>query len=401
MLKTPQVIFLFVLITVIGCTGQVRNIANPPDAATELRVYNEACLFSPKGEAGAMLLAPMVTSVLSNSLSRFGSALRKLGEEDTYTETDYRNFEIVAGQPFRCVQVVKGKFGIPQEPVKLGQRAHRDLPPAINLVEKPHFFIELEINPSGNGQFLTLTPTYFEYNRLLKNGSARNASRTLAMQFSFHPAGKAADDRSAVGTTLGMIDVPVGTVRDYSIPPYSLDPLGTQSLWFPTFLPAGTAGGTPGGSSSTPRPEDSMGSAAGSESVPMTMTVTVSETRTERPFILFLADVFDDTKDEIQDELETLLLREKREAAELAAYTDRQAALTRLKQKMVTAEKEFIDYCALGAGSSDADRKARLTASSSLYAAQVDANIAARKAGEADPYPVLVEVSSGPPEGCP
>jgi hypothetical protein len=133
----------------------------------------------------------------------------------------------------------------------------------------------------------------------------------------------------------------------------------------------------------------------------MTMTVTLAETRTERPFILFLANVFDDTKDEIQDELETLLLREKREAAELEAFAARQAALTRLKQKMVTAEQRFIDYCALGSGTSDADRKARLTASNSLYAAQVEANIAARRAGQADPYPVLVEVSSGPPGGCP
>jgi hypothetical protein len=401
MLKILRVVLLLMAMTAVGCAGQFRNIADSPGSVTELRVYNEACLFSPKGEAGAMLLAPIVTSVLSNSLGRFGSALRKLGEEDTFTETDYRNFEIAAGQPFRCVQVVKGNFGIPQDPVTLGRHAPRALPPAINLVEKPHFFMELEIKPSGNGKFLTLSPTYFEYNRLLKNGSARTASRTLAMQFSFHPAGKAADDRSAVGTTLGLINVPVGTVRDYSVPPYSLDPLGAQSLWFPTFLPAGPAGDASGRSSPNPQPGDSTGIASGTASVPMTMTVTLAETRTERPFILFLADVFDDTKDEIQDELETLLLREKREAAELEAFAARQAALTRLKQKMVTAEQRFIDYCALGSGTSDADRKARLTASNSLYAAQVEANIAARRAGQADPYPVLVEVSSGPPGGCP
>ena len=400
MQNNVKILILLTMLLASGCANQGQILSDTQNSVTELRIYNEQCLF--EGEAAApALLAPIVTSVLSNSLSRFGSALRKLGEEETYTETDYRNFQITTDKPFRCIQVVKGNFGTPDASLTVGLKQPKKMPQSINLTGKPHFFIELMISRSANGQFLALTPTYFEYNRLLKNGAAINTKRTLALQFSFHAAGKAADDRSAVGTTLGLGQVPVGTVRDYRFKPYSLDLQGAQSLWFPTFVPAKKGGEAASSSSTNPQPGDSSGSAGDADMVPMTMSVTVAETRSARPFIIFLADVFDDTKDEIQTELELLLLREKREAAKLAEFTAQQAALTALKSKIADAESKFLDYCDMGTGTSTSEKKARLNASNSLYAAQVAANLAARKAGEADPYPVLVEVSSEPPAGCP
>jgi hypothetical protein len=400
-----MIIVLVTAVMMVGCAGQTNLISDNPKVSTELRVYNLPCMYEfEKGEAAtAALLAPVVTSVISNTLSRFGSALRKIGQADTYTESDYRNFEISPNGNFQCIQVVKGRFGASDSAEMPLQEQPANKRDAINLIDKPDFFIELVAESSANRKFLRLIPTYFEYNRLLKSGSFTREKRTLVLQFSFHPAGKAADDDSAVGTTLGLGQLTTGTARNYTTQPHNNDPRGSESLWFPTFVPArkNKGGEANASSSAPPRPQDSASASAGAETSPMTMTITLAETRSERPFILFLADVFDEAKDEIQNELELFLLREKREEARLAEFTTQQNALAVSKAKIAAAQKKFIDYCAGGTGSSDSEKKERLTVSYELYAAQVAANIAARNAGEADPFPVLIEVSSEPPAGCP
>ena len=390
-----------------GCNQMgVRGAGGAGIDRTELRVFYGDCLFS--GESGA-LLAPVVSSVLSNTLDRFGTALRRLGEAETYSETDFRNLELSPGSQLNCIQVVKGTFEGKGDGIEIGEAPRAvKLPSQINLSSAPDFFIELRPRTSADAAFLTLQPTYLDYRGLLKDGSSpANASRSIAMQLSFHGAGKDADDNTAVGTTVLLGNLRVGTTRDYAVPPDSLDVTSAESPWFPTFMPAG---GPPKRNASNaapaapqpanPQPDDSTPSSGGTK-VPMSLTVTVAETRSERPFILFLADVFDDTKEDVKTQLELMLLSEKRQQARDAAEAASQQALIDYNGKFATAETKRIDYCALPADdNSDSAKKARLEVSNALFAAQVAANLTARAAGLAVPYPDVVEVSTGPPSGC-
>ena len=403
-----------------GCTTPLTSpSADTTSSRSELRVFVGPCLGTQ--EAGA-LLAPVAGAIISNTLDRFGAALRRLGDQDTHTEIAFRNLELAAGAGAECIQIVKGRFdGTKRFALQVERSAEPHLlPEKINLGTDPDFFVELYPRVSANREFVALRPTLLKYRRLLKDGSEPTGSeRSLMIQLSFHPAGKPPDDQSAIGTTINLGRLAVGTARNYGGPPFKMDPGAFDSPWFPSWVPA-AADAVGGGaatnaasdrSSSTrgagsPRPADSAPTSPASPNgrsaskVPKSLTVTFTETRSARPWLLFLADVFDDSKEDVATYLETKAVREKRQQARDQADQVARQALIDYYTAFADAEARQLDYCALPRDDSAEARKQRLEASNALFAAQTRANLAALPAGRTEPYATTVQVSSAPPTGC-
>lgn len=371
------------------------------------RVYTGSCVFGvddlPAPLSGeSAILASIGSAAIKVGLDRLGKALRAAGEEQTTTLSALRNVEFTPGRADACIQFVAGGIGssgecAPAAASSLSARCTKLKDAGIYLTSTPKLFLELQLRHSETGAAYTVSPTFLSYQDKLKGGKRKKGeSRGLVVQARFHGPGISANGKGSVGGAVVLGDVAVGTERTYEFPhggqaaPKYWE---LESPWFPALNPPIKDMPKPDSQDATDpeHPSNAM--------MPLTITVSVSETRSARPFYLFLADVFDESKEELQVSAEKLVLESKREEAELAAFTAAQTALANADEKRVAAELAIVKYCSANYSTGTAaDRESlALTNSGSARAAQIGANIASRSTGQSEVYPVLISISRDAP----
>jgi len=369
----------------VSCASvKVHAESQPP------RVYTGSCIFGIddlqqplRGESA--ILTAIGSAAIKAGLDRLGKALRAAGAEQTTTLSALRNVEFQPGRAESCIQFVAGGIGssgecAPAAASSLAGRCNKLKDAGIYLSSVPKLFLELQLRRSTTGAAYTVSPTFLSYQNKLKGGKRKKGeSRGLVVQARFHGPGVTANGKGSVGGAVVLGDVAVGTERTYEFP-ISGQPAPLywelESPWFPALNPPVKDMPEPG------TPEATDPNHPGNALTPLTVTVSVSETRSARPFYLFLADVFDESKEELQASAEKLVLESKREEAELAAFTAAQTALATADEKRLAAEIAIVTYCGANyAAVNGAEREAlALTNSGAARAAQMGANVAARAA---------------------
>jgi len=328
------------------------------------------------------------------------------------------------------------------------------------LLVDPNFFLEIAVQRSSGGNALRLVPNYFEYQRLIETSSESDDenNRGIALEVAVHAPGVGPTDPNAVGATLVLGTMTTGYAynlrsgerRKLGCQCWEEDtnylPLEYTSAWFPTFAPEaqnatnsesaaanssvanqntssqdetdGTnnaneeqAVATDGansqegeaarpaseGPSPTPGANDTQANDERKRQfLPRTVTVTFTETRAPRKFLLFLADVFDASKEEIQKAAELAVLESKKAEAQLAAAQASTALMTDYLTKLSAAEVKVIEYCGASTDDPPAGNADRISKSSAANVAQRVANVAALAASQPQPFTSFVPVSGGP-----
>lgn len=391
-------------------------ITRQPDLATE--------------SALSGVVDAVVGGVISGTLGRIGKALRAAGEEDAEVVVGRYPAEFEPGKPVRCVFVAKGHWSSEHnDPYEITSNEDSDgdgKPDKVAvkfgdyLLKDPDFFLEVAVVPSSGGSALRLVPNYLEYRRLIEGRSkdGEKHDRGIAFEVAVHAPGVGPKDKDAVGATLvlGMMttgygyNLRDGTRRKIGQPAWSEEkhylPLEYTSGWFKTFAPEvqkatnSRTNAGPGDSSDdeSPSPAGSApGGAAESETtrqlLPRTVTVTFTETRAPRKFLLFLADVFDAGKEEIQEAAELAVLESKQAEAELAAAQASTTLMTDYLTKLSAAEVAIIEYCGANTDATPAGRSDRISKSAAANVAQRAANVSAVAASQPLPYTSFVPVT--------
>ncbi len=407
----------------VSATSLVACVATDVQAKSQPpRVYVGSCVFGvdekPALSGESAILASMVGAIIKVGFNSIGKALRAAGEEQTTTRTGLRNTEFTPGRAASCIQYVSGGIGstgscLAAGAVSVGTKAPSQLAgqcaklkaAGIYLSSMPNLFLELQLRHSTAGSAYAVSPTFLSYQSKMKDGKFKKGeNRGLVAQARFHATGVTANGNGSVGGAIVLGDVGVGTERLYDHPkPGDTDKVWweLESAWFPALNPPVKDMPAKGS------PDASDPKHPGNAKIPLTVTVSVTETRSARKFYLFLADVFDESKEELQASTEKLLIQSRQEEAELAAFTAAQTALVSADQKHVAAEIAIIAYCAANyaAVSGSARDTLALTNSGAARVAQIGANMSARAAGRPGAYPTLVEISKAVPvvgttEGC-
>jgi len=398
MMYVRMTLMIGLLLIGTGCPANDPKQSDPkmPPVTTRL-FYGDCVRLTEEEQAKAAIItsiaAAVLPSLVSNTLDRFGKALRGTGEAQSYPVTTQRNIEVEFEVVESCMQWVRGRL-LDQPPVKPNEvlaglgpdESNRLAELGVYLAEAPDLFIELRLRASADRSALTVAPTYVEYNRLLKDRSDKpGKTRGLALQLSFHGPGKAANSATAVGTSVVLGDLMLGSHRRFTMPYSASDGFELESPWFPTFV------------SSRPKSLATVDSQTEIDSYPMTITATAAETRDANQFLLFLADVFDESSGDIKEVLDTQLIKEKRDKAELDALKDSQAKIASYYTDYANAEAKLIEYCSASKAETAQGRQDRLARSRDVYIAQSNANLSAANAGLARPYELLVTVSDALP----
>jgi hypothetical protein len=420
---------LLIAAVIAGC------ITTPPSPAEasgrdQTRAFAGDCIFRPPDQdtEGALsgVVDAVVGGVFSATLGRIGKALRAAGEEDADVVVGRYPAEVEPGNPAACVFVAKGHWSAASaDPFQVDGKTIRF---DNYILSDPDFFLEVAVVSSDGGNALRLVPNYFEYRRLIEDRSDDDDqhNRGIAFEVAVHAPGVGPKDKNAVGATLVLGTMTTGyayNLRDGKRRQIGSSDWGSEtnylpleytSAWFKTFAPAAQQAtnskkaAASNAAAETPSPAGSPPAAAAQNEtrrqlLPRTVTVTFTETRAPRKFLLFLADVFDASKDEIQEAAELAVLESKQAEAQLAAAQASTTLMTAYLTKLSAAEVAIIGYCSANTDGTSAGRADRIAKSSAANIAQRTANVAALAASEPLPYTSFVPLGSGPIDGdfCP
>jgi hypothetical protein len=391
----------------------------------QTRVFAGDCLYraAPPVDEGALtkVLDAATGGLISGTLGRIGKALRAAGEEDADVIVGRYPAEFEPGVPAKCVFIAKGKWTSTDKNVWKFRNSDGDKEKDLRIADRrlvdPDFFLEVAIERSGGGNALRAVPNYFHYVRLIedKMKSNKSASRGIVFEIAVHPPAVGPKGKGAVGASLVLGTMETGYAYnlragtrakiasdgqvDWKMADDGYLPLEYTSTWFPTFAPAaviatnskkkntGVANGGAAGGDQAIAPTAN----AKKQQLPRTVTVTFTETRAPRKVLLFLADVFEASKDEMQKAAEIALIDSRKTEAELAAGKASTALMTDYVTRQAAAEVAILTYCN---AANDADRIAK---SSAANVAQRAANLVALAASQPQPYTSFVETSSDHP----
>ena len=121
----------------------------------------------------------------------------------------------------------------------------------------------------------------------------------------------------------------------------------------------------------------------------------MTETREGSELALFLAGVLSGSQQALKAELERLLIKEQRDAAELAELEKKVNDEKDFNTKLVAMESARISYCQASDAGSAEGKAERLTRSSALSNALKDLELAAAKVRKTVQYPVDLTPSTG------
>jgi hypothetical protein len=362
------------------------------------RVYVGDCVFRPEGEAFfAPLLGAILPNLISKGINLFGNTLEAAAKEQTVTATAHTNFELQADRIPRCIQVVRGAFAPSADDFDHNNPGWATGSPfadvigilktrRIYLMAKPEFFFEGTFRRATNGTAFAIAPVAAAFETPLESRALRgDATRHVKIAFAFHAPGKSATDAATPTTDLILGKMTPGQFTRFEVcpPPRpssaggAIPPVaGGAPVTAPTPAP------TP-----TPKPGSTTTAACNAESLwfamaptdtplPLSATTVVSETQGASAFLAFVAEVFKESKDELETVAKQTLIESEREKARAA----QQKAADDLADEFDKTVTEVIG--ALDACSKDGS----VTKASDARTKQRAANRAALSAGQSAPF---------------
>lgn len=391
----------------------------------------DKCVHEPADKEFGGLVAAALTGVASTLLKNFGTALTEGAKGGALpSSTATRNLQLDPGKTPKCVVVVRGSFqpggkavdpidmasflGLPGDAADQRRRlADLRLPPVYRI----DHYVELRVGASSNGKALTFAPLYVRIAKSL-DGAARG-ERDLSIAVKFNRAGA-----DPVGSAVVVADRRIGASSMWA--PDADGRYAIEAPWFGTFHapPAPTGGGlAAGGQAAGPAVGPvggggAVGTVAGTpagpggsttptmqsraaDAVPVTVTVTVVETRPTNEGLAFVATVFNGMQPKIETAVKPLIDSDTRRAAEVAEESGELGLQVELATADGTARSALIGYCSASSAALDAaGRQDRIAKSAAARNAQLKANAAAIKAGVAQPYVALISISADLPSAA-
>ena len=426
-------------LAVSGCANGFSTSGGTPKADTEMRAFVGKCIVSDKGqqEIGAILapvLATLAGSAIKHGLNAFGTALRKAGEAETITKTANANIDPqVDFGP--CVQVVRGNFSQFRPKLK-DKDGNEFVPDWLKQNELPHFlgdgketetdaeenttdakaktrwsnlykagiwlteeapehFLEARMRFDQSCKAIAVGPTYIHYGRFFKGGA--KSTRGVVINVALVSPGKKATDNGVPNgqISFGNIKTPY-TVRYHDI---TTGLLGAQPAAGGGGLSGVRAAGQGGaqenqvctklkGFAKLPK-ETAWMSLDGTKLAPTTVSVSIAETRDANKFLLFLADVFDDSKEELEKAAQRVAIASERAKFE----KEQQDAAQQAREAQATAAANYYDAYAAAElaiaaykASEGEEPSVRLPLAVAARKAQDQANLKAAVADLPEPY---------------
>ena len=390
----------------------------------ETRVFVGNCVY--RSESEAALAGPLLGALLPKAFNKIGETLEAAAKEKTWQATAFTNFEMSVSARPKCIHVVRGVFEDTAADGTLGENAWAKgtsyakqsvtlARRGIRLAGKPDFFFEGKFRSSGDGSAVAIVPTVVAFERPIGTRALRSGeTRHLKMSFAFHPPGKSATAADVPATELVLGEMSPGDFRELNTASGGSSCLGVSGAGStstpapsggppPLPQPAVVPAGAPGSPSAT-QPAGAPGSppvtqpaAAGTAGLaatqaclqeslwfaldppetlqPYSATVVVSEIQDASAFLGFLAEVFGDSKDDLEKAAKVALIDSEREAARLAAL-----------ETAATARKAYAEAASEAIGALETCQTQGTTAASGeAHVKQRAANLAAAKAGLREP----------------
>lgn len=392
-----------VLLMLIGCGSTPPRGPEQSRRATQVFVGN--CI-TVEGLKESAIGASVLSSVISQGLTRIGTTLEASAAEQTWTTSGATNFEAKSGAYPRCVQVVQGHFFAKPIPDTLEAWAKgTDYESYAKLFEgrgillaaQPDFFFEGVFRPAQDGTAMAIVPAALGFHQPIGTRPLRSdTARRTKITFVLHPAGKAASDSANAVTELDFGMLWPSKVMTFD--------MGCLDSMIKSAAPAGPGSSTPpsqpGGAPPPAQPPAApavpaptpaaagrpsaacsveslwMRTAAGTTYAPMSLTATVSQTQDRSDVLGFFADVFKSSKTEIERWAKEELIASEREKARLAALEAQTTQMTKYTTAAAAA-LQALEKCV-----SEPTTANRSTA----RLKQMEANLTAEQAGQLRPF---------------
>lgn len=361
-------------------------------------VHSNDCVFGlPDKKRSAIAVAiggQLLASGIKIGLNKFGAALRAAGSEKTFTTIRSANIDYDPSRPPACIYIVQGEFlvdgtsaarefleltdGSPKcevpwaaefSTVARTLRAAKSYCVARKLVESgiflsgtPEFFFEAKVKMSSNNTAMQLEASALHVTKHL-DPSLNSKGATIVVSYAIGDPGSAAPDIGAATVT----QMPLGRLK------------APTKLFF-------TGGAGPAA------PWLSLSSANQKGAEPRVIWAARSETRDPQEFLLFLADVFDDSKESVTSSLQQSLISSERLKSDLATASARATAANTAEAKWALAEIAMGEYMDLIAISPLPALQLRQQKAVAVRGVQREANILAQTAGFPEYFATLVEI---------
>ena len=340
-----------------------------------------------KGLFATQAIATLAGSALLTGIDWLGEALQKAAEADiekTTVSTNIKSIQQLSTPTNICMQVVRGSFTYAQNKQSVSHSftnalaidTQKRLAAPVQVVKGTEELF-IEILPVIHQQVISFVPLEIRYSGYTPTDKHNKRPRDLAVFVGFSSVNNDVTKGSYTGRLINFgTMVPAASkpaIRKFVSKDGKLS-LVKQTQWL----------------------------ALNNTDSPLTLAVTVIETREASRFTQFLAKVFNSSKADIKSqaaaalaELEIFktskelekekLAREQEQLKNIANYFDSEAAVISRTQTLSTTCR-----------SAQADRTAIYNAQKELYLAKQKANISAALAGKQRPYP---SSSIRPPSG--
>lgn len=438
-----------------GCTSGfpgARPLTYAIPGEARLFVSPGKCPHQPDGDEAAGLAVAVLTGVASELLSNFGTALKQGAVGGNLpSSVSTLNMTLDPGVIPRCIVIVRGAFeqdkrnpteknlralfGEAKDPEERKRRLD-----AFNFVPvyRVDHLIEIQVVSSSNSKALTFAPIFVRFDRSLDD--SKEGERDVSIALSFKRLGY-----EPVGSTVVVADRLIGheptVIERHAV----TERFSREAPWFGSFHAtptiedsagiaakpavgaasaaaaanaatapaAGVVGGGGAGAGGVGMvPNIAPASMAvtlfskGVSAVPVTLTVTVVETRPTNEGLAFIASVFNGIKPKLEEALKPIIDPSLKDAAEEAAKSTAYSVEAEYSQAYQAAEGALIAYChGASSDNSPTGQLDRIKKSGDARIAQLKANAAALKAGKLNvPYKNLVLISSSlrsSEMGCP
>ena len=427
-------------LSLTGCGSEglpgLRPLTYASPGEAKIVLSGVQCPHDPDLKNGADVIGSIATAAAGQLLDNFGQTLTKAAAGGALpASTATINFTPHPGDLPQCIILMRGEFtdvSVNKETrgkvdliSKVGAVGTGDTGPALRALKLPQmdrvdYYIELKLIKAPGGKALTFAPVYLWMPTSLDGSTS--GSRDLSIALRFKPIG--GDEVGAPillpNRQLGIgKEIPQNANRqfdyqapwfgNFSSPPAQSD-VGSAKLGAaikpraPAIKPAVPASGDieagagavgSGGVPAAPAAPQSrfvdLFPASG-DTVPVTLTSTVVETRPERGGLAFVASVFTAAEPTIKTAVGPALDSTVASANKQATLTVEATAQTAFGQ----GEGAMIAYCQYTTVNPDpAGRADYIQKSSAASAAQLVANSAALAAHKAEPYPDVITISDG------
>lgn len=374
------------------------------------------------------LIETLVGSVITRGLDGIGTALEAAAAERTFVAVGSTNVDTPALAATQCLQFWSGPLWLPGAPGEpdaaaigrdtglLPAEVQRLIDAGIRPSAEPSFFVELWVRRSAGGQYVAVTPTLMIRNASLETHRDPQTDRRVAISASFLTVEVDKPATATVGPRLfdeGLLRlVTLDSLRNRAscmAPPAT--PAATTAPSVPAAQggPIATApapGTTPAGApvaaqAATQRRDCSLRGVpeAGwipnplDDDKPITLTMSVQETRRANPVLSFVSGVFGDSKAEIKREANEALIPSIGRTADSAEAAAQAAALTKAAASFAAAEAARPAYCL-----ADQTAAQRATSAAALRGLQLVANADAALARLPARYPSPVPAGGDVPD---